>query len=81
MSYDARVTEYALALPDIVSMTDNCTAQRYVSMELFYTPGISQQYKPRDFVPSTIDTLALPGAEDWERETMALTPLDAHFHG
>ncbi|KAK4554686.1 hypothetical protein LTR86_008188 [Recurvomyces mirabilis] len=55
-------------------------AQRYVSMELFYAPSISQ-YKPRDFVPSTIDTLALPAADGWDRETMALAPLDARFHG
>ncbi|KAK5113843.1 hypothetical protein LTR62_003227 [Meristemomyces frigidus] len=53
---------------------------RYISMELFYVPGVEQQYRPRDFMPSVSDSILLPVAEGWVRDISKLPLLHSRFH-
>lgn len=56
------------------------TEKRFISMELFYVPGIKKEYKPQGWLQSTHDTLFFAESEGWERRTETLKELKSSFH-
>ena len=49
-------------------------------MELFYVPDIEKEYKPKGWVPSTMDKLLFAHAEGWQKHTETLEELGSLFH-
>ncbi|KAI7277651.1 hypothetical protein KC345_g6496 [Hortaea werneckii] len=62
------------------SRLPNLPEKRFVSMELFYLPGMSNDHKPDGFRVSENDTVVYASAKGWQRHVEKLHDLRSSFH-
>ncbi|KAI7566359.1 hypothetical protein KC343_g4042 [Hortaea werneckii] len=62
------------------SRLPNLPEKRFLSMELFYLPGMSKDYKPDGFRVSENDTVVYATAKGWQRHVEKLHDLRSSFH-